>query len=115
MSLYGKQGLRELAEQNLAKAHYLADKLPLAFEGPFFNEFVARTNGRSADEINAGLLKKKVVGGLPLGRFYPELKDAMLLCATEMTKRADMDVVAAAFSKRTRKQSRARKQAVSEV
>jgi glycine dehydrogenase subunit 1 len=37
MALYGKQGLRELAEQNLAKAHYLADKLPLEFDGPFFN------------------------------------------------------------------------------
>lgn len=98
MSLYGKQGLRELAEQNLAKAHYLAGKLPLVFEGPFFNEFVARTNGRSPGEINAGLLKKKIIGGLPLGRFYPELKDAMLLCATEMNKRGDMDAVAAVFT-----------------
>ncbi len=40
---------------------------------------------------------KKIVGGLPLGRFYPELADCMLLCATEMNKRSDMDVVAAAF------------------
>jgi glycine dehydrogenase subunit 1 len=98
MALYGKNGLRELAEQNLAKAHYLADKLPLAFESPFFNEFVARTNGRSPDQINAGLLQKKIIGGLSLGRFYPELKDAMLLCATEMNRREDMDAVAAAFA-----------------
>ncbi len=35
MTVYGKQGLRELAEQNLAKAHYLAGKLPLRFTGPF--------------------------------------------------------------------------------
>ena len=36
MTVYGKQGLRELAEQNLAKAHYLAGKLPLIFDAPFF-------------------------------------------------------------------------------
>jgi glycine dehydrogenase subunit 1 len=58
MSVYGKQGLRELAEQNLAKAHYLAGKLSARFSGPFFNEFVARTNGRSAAEINEALLGK---------------------------------------------------------
>lgn len=99
MTLYGKKGLRELAEQNLAKAHYLAKKLPLQFEGAFFNEFVARTNGRTPEQINAVLLEKKIIGGLPLGRFYPELEGCMLLCATEMNKRQDMDAVAAAFGK----------------
>jgi glycine dehydrogenase subunit 1 len=99
MTLYGKEGLRELAEQNLAKAHYLADKLPLAFEAPFFNEFVVRANGKSPEAINSELLQKKIIGGLELGRFYPELKNCMLLCATEMSKRQDMDTVAAAFVK----------------
>lgn len=98
MSLYGKRGLRELAEQNLAKAHYLADKLPLEFDAPFFNEFVARGNGKSPEKINAALLERKIIGGLPLGRFYPELSDCMLLCATEMSRRQDMDAVAQAFA-----------------
>jgi glycine dehydrogenase subunit 1 len=92
MTVYGKQGLRELAEQNLAKAHYLAAKLKPRFTGPFFNEFVIQTN--NPDAINKALLKKKIIGGLPLARFYPELSDCLLLCATEMSKRADMDVVA---------------------
>jgi len=91
MTVYGKQGLRELAEQNLAKAHYLAGKLDGRFSGKFFNEFVVR----APEAINKDLLRKKIIGGLPLGRFYPELKDCMLFCATEMSKRADMDVVAA--------------------
>ncbi|MDQ2947137.1 MAG: aminomethyl-transferring glycine dehydrogenase subunit GcvPA [Acidobacteriota bacterium] len=99
MTIYGKAGLRELAEQNLAKAHYLAGKLPLRFSGPFFNEFVASTNGRTADQINQSLLGKKVIGGLPLSRFYPELADSMLLCATEMNRREHMDAVAEAFTK----------------
>ncbi len=89
MSVYGKQGLRELAEQNLAKAHYLAADLPARFKAPFFNEFVVRTGDPEA--LNKKLLKKKIIGGLPLGRFYPELADCMLLCATEMTKRDSMD------------------------
>jgi glycine dehydrogenase subunit 1 len=99
MSVYGKQGLRELAEQNLAKAHYLAGQLPLKFSGPFFNEFVAQTNGRSAADINETLLGHNIIGGLALDRFYPELPGAMLLCCTEMNKREHMDEVAAAFAR----------------
>jgi glycine dehydrogenase subunit 1 len=94
MTVYGKQGLRELAEQNLAKAHYLAGKMTPRFSGRFFNEFVVKAEGKSPDEINKALLKKKIIGGLPLGRFYPELSDCMLVCATEMSRRADMDTLA---------------------
>ena len=90
MTVYGKRGLRELAEQNLAKAHYLAGKLKPRFGGKFFNEFVARV----PEEANQALLKKRIIGGLPLGRFYPELADSMLLCTTEMARRADMDLLA---------------------
>ena len=95
MELYGKQGLRELATQNLAKAHYLGSKISPRFSGPYFNEFVA---SGPAEEINSRLLKKRIIGGLALARFYPELGDTMLLCATEMTKRADMETVAEAFA-----------------
>jgi glycine dehydrogenase subunit 1 len=94
MTVYGKRGLRELAEQNLAKAHYLAGRLKPRFTGKFFNEFVAH----APDSVNRALLKKKIIGGLPLGRFYPELAGCMLLCATEMSRRADMDRVAEALA-----------------
>jgi glycine dehydrogenase subunit 1 len=97
MTVYGKQGLRELAEQNLAKAHYLAGKLKPRFGGKFFNEFAVRLEGATPEAANKALLKKKIIGGLPLGRFYPELADSMLLCATEMSKREDMDTLAAAL------------------
>jgi len=98
MSVYGKQGMRELAEQNLAKAHYLAGGLKRKFDGPFFNEFVVDCGARTPDAVNAALLEKKVIGGLPLGRFYPELANCVLLCATEMAKRAEMDVVKEALA-----------------
>jgi glycine dehydrogenase subunit 1 len=93
MSVYGKAGLRELAEQNLAKAHYLAGGVERRFDAPFFNEFVVQCRGRSPEAVNTALLEKKIIGGLPLGRFYPELGNCLLLCATEMSKRADMDLV----------------------
>jgi glycine dehydrogenase subunit 1 len=89
MTVYGKVGLRELALQNAAKAHYLAGKMTSTFSGNFFNEFVAKVGNPEA--VNKTLLKKKIIGGLPLGRFYPELADSMLVCATEMTRRGEMD------------------------
>jgi glycine dehydrogenase subunit 1 len=96
MTLYGKQGLRELALQNLAKAHHLGGKLKLRFSGPYFNEFVAVPN-TTAEGVNRHLLDRKIIGGLPLDRFYPELAGAMLLCATEMTRRGEMDAVVTEF------------------
>ena len=102
MSVFGKQGLRELAEQNVAKAHYLADAIQSAggqraFSAPFFNEFVMRTDGVGVKNVNQRALDDKIVGGLPLGRFYPELEDALLVCATETNKRDEMDRYAALF------------------
>src|SRR3984957_6313446 len=96
MTVYGKQGLRELACQNLSKARYLAAKLPLRFSGPFFNEFVV--SAKSPEAINKALLEKKIIVGLPLQRYYPELENAMLLCTTEMSRREDMDAAAEVFA-----------------
>jgi glycine dehydrogenase subunit 1 len=98
MSIYGKEGLRELAVQNLSKAHYLAGKLKPRFSGPFFNEFVAQADAQNVAAINRALERRKIIGGLPLEKYYPELKNTMLLCCTEMTQRPHMDQVAEAFN-----------------
>ncbi len=97
MTVYGKLGLRELATQNLSKAHYLSSKIKPRFSGPFFNEFVASTNGAAPERLNEKLLEKRIIGGLPLAKFYPELGNAVLLCATEMTGREKMDALAESF------------------
>ena len=56
LSVYGKEGLRELAVQNLSKAHYLAGKLKLRFTGPFFlNEFVVQADSKSLYDVNREL------------------------------------------------------------
>lgn len=103
LTVYGKEGVRELGEHNLAKASYLAsvlsDKGTILFDGaPRFHEFVLDLEG-SAEAVNTGLLEQKIIGGLPLEQWYPELgPGASLWCATEVTKRADMDKVATALT-----------------
>lgn len=78
LSVMGKQGLRKVAELCLQKANYLKKKLgkKVVFSSPTFKEFVVKTN-------------KKV--GLDLGRFYPDLKGARLICVTELAKKPDLD------------------------
>jgi glycine dehydrogenase subunit 1 len=100
LTVYGKQGLRELAEQNLAKAAYLRKALLDAgaktkFDGtPRFHEFVL-TSKESAAALNAKLLEKQIIGGLALAKWYPELgENAALWCATELTTKAQMDAAA---------------------
>ncbi len=93
LSLYGKEGLRVLAVQNLSKAHYLADGLERKFSGRFFNEVVVRPRRMTPQQALEKLLEKKILGGVALGRFYPELSDSLLVCATEMSRREDMDAL----------------------
>jgi len=95
MTIYGRVGLRELAKQNLAKAAYAAQQFgkhgKVLFSGaPRFNEFVVQTD-EDPYAINTRLLEHKIVGGLPLKKFYPELGNAALWCCTEMTTRAAID------------------------
>ena len=98
LTVYGKEGIRELAEHNLAKAAYAATTLAehgtLAFpKTPRFHEFVLRTEETPA-ELNARLLEEKIIGGLDLRKWYPELGNATLWCATELTTRAHIDAAA---------------------
>lgn len=102
MALLGKRGLRELAEQNVAKAHHLARCLrdagaELPFSGPFFNEFAVRPSGRSGAAVNDSALRQRIIGGLDLGRFYAELDGALLVCATETSTREAIERYAGCF------------------
>jgi glycine dehydrogenase subunit 1 len=95
MTVYGKVGLKELARQNLAKTAYAADQFSkhakVRFAGaPRFNEFVVETS-EDPYAINARLLGHKIVGGLPLKKFYPELGHTALWCCTELTTRSMID------------------------
>jgi glycine dehydrogenase subunit 1 len=98
LTVYGKQGIRDLALQNLSKAKYAADTLgkhgKLLFTGtPRFHEFVLQTED-PPKQLNARLLEKKIIGGLPLKKWYPELGNASLWCATELTTKDQIDAAA---------------------
>jgi glycine dehydrogenase subunit 1 len=97
LTVYGKEGIRELAEHNLAKAAYAAETLSaapgaeLVFSGaPRFHEFVLNTLEAPA-LWNQRLMDEKIVGGLDLSRWYPELKNATLWCVTEIITREQID------------------------
>ena len=100
LTVYGKQGMKELAEQNLAKAAYLrsvlAQRVKVMFDGaPRFHEFVLDL-AQGLTAVNESLLEKKIIGGLALDKWYPELgAGAALWCATELTTRVQMDAAAA--------------------
>jgi glycine dehydrogenase subunit 1 len=100
LTVYGKQGVRDLAIQNLAKADFAAQTLAaqpgvkqLFANSPKFNEFVLKTSETPAD-LNARLLEQKIIGGVDLGRWYPELGNAALWCATELNTRAQIEAAA---------------------
>ena len=99
LTVYGREGIRELAAHNLAKGHYAAEALGahgelLFARSPRFHEFVLRTE-ETPEELNARLLEDKIIGGLDLRRWYPELGNATLWCVTELTTRPEMERAAA--------------------
>jgi glycine dehydrogenase subunit 1 len=99
LTLLGKEGLREMAHQNLSKAQFALSELTRipgvkrTFTAPFFNEFTIELP-RSARMVNHELLKDKIVGPLPLGPSYPELTKHALVCVTETTTRGDIERLA---------------------
>jgi glycine dehydrogenase subunit 1 len=96
LSLMGKEGIQNVANLAVQKAHYAARriaKIPgysLAYNAPFFNEFVVRCPVPAA-EVNRYLLTRDIVGGYDLGATDPDLRDFLLLACTEMTLRQDID------------------------
>ncbi len=98
MTVYGREGLKELATQNLAKTAYAVEQFggtaKVLFQGaPRFNEFVVQT-GEDPKALNDRMLEQKIIGGFPLKKFYPELGNASLWCCTELTRKIAIDAAA---------------------
>ena len=93
LALVGPAGLARVAESSNANAVALAEKLcalpgvTRAFSGPVFHEFVVQFDAPVAGVLQA-LQAQGILGGLAMTQDYPELGNAMLVCATE-TKRDD--------------------------
>ena len=103
MGVMGAAGMRKVAEISVQRAHHLADQLratpgfSLAFETPFLWEFALRCPG-SAAGVLARLREHGILGGVDLGRYYPEMADCILVAVTEMNGPASLDAYVKALS-----------------
>ncbi len=95
MALLGKTGMRRLAEINLQRAHRARARLTgdgalsEVFSGPFFNEFVVR--GAHLGQLFTRCAAEKIIPGIELGKWFPELADGLLVCVTEMNEPGEID------------------------
>jgi glycine dehydrogenase subunit 1 len=102
LTALGPQGLKETAELCLQKAHYAAEQLAripgvtLANARPFFKEFAVRVKG-DVTSILKKLQTQSYFAGLHAGRWYPGLKDALIIAVTEKRTKAEIDGLAAAL------------------
>jgi glycine dehydrogenase subunit 1 len=96
MALHGKEGMRELSEINAAKAAYArkaltsVDGVEAPFPSPTFNEFVIETPNPASDVLSK-LSDKGIAGGADLGRWYEGMETRILVCATEMNSKEEID------------------------
>lgn len=96
VSLMGSKGLQKAAQRSVAGAHYLAKRIAeipgweMVFPQPFFNEFVVKAPVDVA-LLKEKLLKRKIIGGLNVEEFYPELKQTILVCVTEKRSKQELD------------------------
>jgi len=99
LACLGKKGFEELARKNHSKAMF-AEKLisgtgkaEISNKNVIFNEFAVRF-GMPAEKVYKALLKKGIFAGIPLGRFYKNMKNEMLVCVTEKTKKEEISAFA---------------------
>jgi len=97
MASVGGTGIRKLALLNHDKAAYLKSELEKAgfkvpFNSPFFNEFIVKFPD-SFETTYQRMLEKKIIAGLSLAPYYPELAGHYLMCVTETRSKEDMDIL----------------------
>lgn len=106
LALLGPRGIREIGEGILQRSHYAAKRLGRirgvrspALRGAFFQEFVVdlRGTGKRAATIRRALLRRGIFAGVPLGRSFPEFRDRVLFCVSEVHTKADIDRLANAL------------------
>jgi glycine dehydrogenase subunit 1 len=96
MTVMGKEGLKEVAEQCMRKSHYAYNQLVKSgickpvFNKPFFKEFAVETTAAS-DKVKEELLQAGILGGYSLDKDYPELKNSLLFCVTEKRSKEEID------------------------
>jgi glycine dehydrogenase subunit 1 len=100
MTVMGRTGLRRVASLCLDKAHYAAEQIDalegfsLRFGAPFFKEFVVRTT-KNVDAVLDHARSKGILAGVPLGRWFSDMKDCFAVAVTEKRTREEIDALVA--------------------
>ncbi len=103
MTLMGKNGMREIAISNAKKASYACEKFKergFAIEnpGPIFNEFVVNIE-KDAEDVLKNLYKRGFLGGVPLGKYFPDMKNCVLIAVTEVRSLREIEEFIGEFEK----------------
>ncbi len=107
LSLLGPQGMHEAAELCVRKSHYAAERIAdyqrfvLAFDAPFFKEFVVRDTSGEVDDLIHEASERGLLAGVPLGQWYPELSDCFMVTVTEKRTKSEIDALAACLANAT--------------
>ncbi len=97
MTALGKQGVKEMALQNISKTQYAKKQFEksgftVAFSGPAFNEIVVNCK-RPVKEVNEALMRCNIIGGYDLGKYDEELANHMLVAITELRTKEEIDML----------------------
>ncbi|HEY2881544.1 MAG TPA: aminomethyl-transferring glycine dehydrogenase subunit GcvPA [Pirellulales bacterium] len=118
LSAMGPQGMREIATACVRKSHYALEKLTAGkrlaqqFDKPFFKEFVVRDTAGDIDGLISQALDNGYFAGVPLGQWYPDLADSLLVCVTEKRTRVEIDGLAAVVAGAKKEKSARKVQSV---
>jgi glycine dehydrogenase subunit 1 len=111
LATLGPAGLRDVAELSLQKAHYALqqlvgqDRFQQRFTAPYFKEFVIRDQRGQVGPLLSEAASAGILAGLPLGRWYPDLQDCVLVAVTEQRTRKEIDDLTCCLSSNSRQDS----------
>lgn len=97
MTALGKQGVKEMALQNISKTQYAKKRFEkngfsVAFSGPAFNEIVVNCK-RPVKEVNEALMICNIIGGYDLAKYDEALANHMLIAVTELRTKEEIDIL----------------------
>ena len=97
LAALGKAGIAQVAKRSFDDAHYTAERIvalpdfELAFDVPFFKEFVVRSKSKDVAAVLKACQQAGVLAGVPLGKWYPQLDDCFMVAVTEKRTKSEIE------------------------
>ncbi|MCH8966014.1 MAG: aminomethyl-transferring glycine dehydrogenase subunit GcvPA, partial [Planctomycetes bacterium] len=97
LAALGKAGIAQVAKRSFDYAHYTAERIvalpdfELAFDVPFFKEFVVRSKSKDVAAVLKACQQAGVLAGVPLGKWYPQLDDCFMVAVTEKRTKSEIE------------------------